>query len=272
MTMTALQKERKEKENRYRNIGVTIRQVGIGDGIQYTSLPENFYKKTGQKLIDVSKPWYFDDNPFVLRDIEPKKTIELWNYPPNKPGTLYDWPHLRDSVYLSNAEIHLAVMGLRDPHLIRPRLYRYENFPFEWRERVLFHPFGRSHGALPDHIIQHVITKYRGTGELYQIGLPTDPDLGIKRIHTATLWELSQTISQARMLIGVDSGPSWIAACYPDVIIKKIRTQFQFGYCEPKDWVPLDVKNSHSFWDDRVFQIFNTFEEDVGFTYSYNKL
>jgi hypothetical protein len=247
----------------------SIRQVGIGDGVQFTSLPENYFLSTGKKLIDVSHPWYFDYNPFVERgeDAQEKDTIELWNYPKK-----YEWPVIRDSVYLSNAEIHASIFGVKSPRLIRPRLYRYEDFPFEQRETILFHPHGRSHGSLPDPVIDHVLKKYGPSGRLVQIGLPTEPSVGIPRLETSSYWELTEAISKCQMLIGIDSGPSWIAACYPDIVVKKVRTMFQYGYCEPKDWVPLDVRNIHSFWDDRAFQIYNVTEDDVGFTMSYRKL
>lgn len=247
--------------------GFTIRPVGIGDGVQFTSLPENYFWSTGQRLIDVSKPWYLDHNPYVDRNSEPKEVTELWNYP-----GLYPWPKVRDTVYMSNAEIHASVFGVKNPSLIRPRLYQHEDFPFSKRSLILFHPIGKSHGVLPDFVIDHVIKKYKPTGNLFHIGLPDDPDFGIPKISTPGPWDLVRVISEARMVIGADSGPSWIAACYPDIVVKKVRVKFQFGYCEPKDWVPLDVKNSHSFWDDRMFQIFNTFAEDVGFTSSYKKL
>ena len=249
------------------NIGITIRKVGIGDGLQFSSLPENFFKKTGQKLIDVSKPWFFDHNPYVVRDVEPKKTIELWNYP-----RIYDWPRIRDSVYLSNAEIHCAVMGIRDPVLIHPRLYKFEDFPFYERKKILFHPFGKSHGNLSQEVISHVLTKYKGP-DLFQVGVASDKDLGIQRINTPSLWELTKVISECRMFIGIDSGPAWIAACYPDVLVKKIRKKFQNPLYHPSQWIPLSIKNEHSFWDDtNLFKIYNCFEYDVGFTQSYLRI
>lgn len=266
-TINVIEVEAKKRREIHMNNGFTIRQVGIGDGIQFTSLPENYFLKTGQKLIDVSEPWYLDYNPYVLRGMPPKKTIELWNYPKQ-----YEWPQTRKSVYMTNAEIHCNVFGLQDPRMTYPRLYRFENFPFAKREKILFHPIGQSHGALPDEVIAHVLKKYKGSN-LFQIGLASDPDLGIQRIHTPTLWDLTSVISEARMLIGVDSGPAWIAACYPDVVVKKIRTKFQYGFCEPKDWIPLDVNNSHSFWDDlSLFNIYNCFETDVGFTKTYRRI
>lgn len=248
-------------------LGFTIRQVGIGDGVQFTSLPENYFRATGKKLIDVSEPWYLDHNPYIIRGETPDQVLELWNYPKK-----YEWPKLRDSVFMSNAEVHTSLYGIRNPKLIRPRLYKYEDFKFEHRESILFHPYGKSHGALPDHVIDHVLKKYKPTGRLVQVGLPSDPDLGIQRVYASNLWDLAGLISEARLFIGVDSGPSWIAACYPDIQIKKVRTKFQYGYCDPEDWVALDVNNPHSFWDDRMFQIHNTGEDDMGFTLSYKKL
>ena len=270
--MTYLQKDKLDKEKEYRrrheNVGFTIRKVGIGDGVQFTSLPENYYRATGFKLVDISKPWYLDYNPYVLRDVEPSRVVELWNYP-----KIYEWSPPRKTVYMTNAEVHCSVFGVKEPSLISPRLYRYEDFPFELREAILFHPFGKSHGALPNQVIDHVLEKYSCTGKLVQIGLPSDDKIGIPFLETPTMWDLVRVISQARMLIGVDSGPSWIASCFHDIIVKKIRTKFQFGFCEPKDWVPLDIRNEHSFWDDQsLFKVYNCFEHDVGFTRSYNKL
>jgi hypothetical protein len=258
--MTSLQKQKKLYEERFKDIGISIRSyIGIGDAIQFSSLPENFYRVTGEKLIDISEPWFFKYNPYVIRGVQPKKTIELWNYPKQ-----YDWIPPRKSVYC-------CLFGI-EPKLIRPRLYQFEDYPFYKRDKILFHPFGKSHGSLPSKVINAILTKYESSPNFFQIGLPSDPALTKQKLETPTLWDLAKVISESRMFIGVDSGPSWIAACYPDVIVKKIRTTFQQGYCEPKDWVPLDVNNAHSFWDDRAFQIYNTFEEDIGFSQSYLKL
>lgn len=251
-------------------LGVSIKPtIGIGDAIQFSSLPENYFRATGLRLVDVSRPWFFDFNPYVTRDPKdvPTKTTEMWNFSP----TQYEWPKIRkQGVYLSNAEIWAAVYGVEQIVLNRPRLYRFEDFPFNLRDKILLHSHGRSHGAMPDHVIQHVLSKYRYTGQLYHIGLPSDPDLGIPKIITNTLWELAAVIAQAQMLICVDSGPSWVAACYPDVIIKKLRTKPSTDVI--KDWVPLSIDNIHSYWDDRCHQIFNVSEDDIGFTSSYRKI
>lgn len=250
-------------------LGVSVKNyIGLGDKVQFSSLPENYFRAKGEKLIDVSKPWFWDHNPFVIRDPEtpPEKIIELWNFPQE-----YEWPRPRAGVYLCNAEIWAALFGVKLT-LNRPRLYRYEHFPFEDRELILFHVQGKSNGLLPKHVIDHVVDKYGRTKCLYQIGPSSDPFVGIPRIETPTYWSLAEVCSRARMFIGVDSGPSWVAASYPDVVVKKVRIKTPDGQKTLQDWVPLEIDAFHSHWDDRLFQIHNTTEDDVGFTSSYKKL
>jgi ADP-heptose:LPS heptosyltransferase len=122
---------------------------------------------------------------------------------------------------------------------------------------------------MPSHVIKHVLDKYGPTGKLFHVG-ESPRDLGIPKIKTKTLWDLAKTISEARLFIGVDSGPSWIAACFPDIVIKKLRTRPAPE--EFKTWVPLHEDNIHSFWDDRLHHVFNPTEDDIGFTYSYRRL
>lgn len=263
-------------------IGISIKPtIGVGDSIQFSSLPENFYRHTGRKLIDVSKPWFFDNNPYVDRCpiIAPNKVIELWNFSPNQ----YEWPNprfelpqrgdwkpvpQRPTVYLSNAEIWAAVLGVK-VYLNRPRLYKFEEFPFEKRQMILFQTMGKSHGEMPTHIVDHVVSKYGPTAQLTHIG--PGPTYGLPHIETPSLWELAELISKSRMLIGLDSGPSWISACFPDVITKIVRVKPNPPECFEK-WIPLEQNNIHSFWDDRCKMIHNVTEDDIGFTSSYRKI
>ncbi len=251
-------------------LAVAVRpDIGIGDQLQFSSLPENYFRATGQKLPFTTRNWFLDFNPFVTFDAPeaPKRFVELWNFGhPNK----YQWPKPHpQGVYLSNAELHAAVLGV-PAVLNRPRLYRFEEFPYEQREKILFHTHGRSHGVLPDDVIEHVIKKYGPTKRLYHVCLPETPDLGIPRIIASSMWDLAEVISTASLYIGIDSGPGWIACCYPDVVVKIVRTKPTPENF--KNWVPLDVRNIHSHWDDRCRQVFNTSMNDYGFTYSYRKL
>ncbi len=247
--------------------GISINHhIGIGDAIQFSSVPENYFRATGDRLIDTSQPWFFDHNPYVIRDkrIIPTHTQELWNFPRK-----YNWPIVRpERLYLSNAEIHAAVMQV-PVVLNRPRLYQFEDFPYENRKRILLHIDGRSHGYMPDHVIKHVIDKYGPTGNLYQVG-ESRKDIGIPKIKTPNLWNLAEVISTARLFIGMDSGPSWIAACYPDVVVKKLRMKQKPE--QLVNWIPLSESNVHSHWDDRLHTTYNPSEDDVGFTYSYRRL
>ena len=251
-------------------LGITLKtKIGLGDGLQFSSLPENYHRTTGQKLLDISKPWFFDHNPFVVRDENetPDKTIELWNFP-----RIRQWPILRPhKVYLSNAEIHAAMLNVRT-FLNRPRLYKFEDVSFRDRKKIILHTDGKSNGRMPEKVIKHILDKYESTGYLMQIGPPTSAVLpGVQRIETPTYWDLAEMISDARLFIGVDSGPSWIASCFPDILVKVIRLK-PTPMERYEKWVPLEVDNVHSHWDDRCRQMFNTTEDDIGFTYSYRKL
>lgn len=253
---------------RQQSIGITIAQrIGVGDKLQFSSLPENYFRATGKKLIDLSRPWFFDHNPFVDRrsSATPDRTMELWNHGPTQYKFIS--PH-KVPVYTSNAEIHATALNV-PARLNRPRLYLYEDFPFDQREKILIHIDGRSHGEMPDHVIQHLLRKYAPTRRLFQIGIG-GKDLGVPRIRTETLWDLAREISQAKLYLGVDSGPGWIAACYPDVVTKILRTKPSPETFEK--WIPLEVGNIHSHWDDRCRQIFTPAEEDIGFTSSYRKM
>lgn len=252
-------------------IGISIREnIGIGDKVQFSSLPENYYLSTGKKLVDVSNCWIFEHNPFVVRDEKCDEIIELWNSPQIRP---YFNPRVLPNdptVYLSNAEVIASVFKVPTA-LNRPRLYKYEDYPFENRELIYFQVQGKSHGLLPDFVIDHVIKKYKKTGRLVQIGLPEDPDVGLERVHPDKYWDWAQVLSTARMFIGPDSGPSWIAACY-DVWVKKIRLRKVHGQKTLEDWVPLEIANKHSHWDDRLFHIHIPYEHDLGAFYSYLRL
>ncbi len=249
--------------------GISVAKArGVGDVLQFSSVPENYYRATGKTLVDVDKSWIFDHNPFVVRDKRTMtRVIDMWNFSPLK----YEWPVPGDSrplVYQSNAEIWASVWGVR-PTLIRPRLYQFEEFPFEKREKILLHTDGKSHGNLPDYVVEHVIKKYGPTKQLFMIGQPKHT-YGLPHIHTETLWDLAKVISESKMLIGADSGPSWIAACYADVIVKKVR--FRPSHDKYDAWQPLLVKNFHSHWDDWIFQIFNGSDVDTGPFQSYRRM
>jgi hypothetical protein len=173
---------------------------------------------------------------------------------------------------MNNAEAHLSILGYRDPYLIRPRLYIYEDFPFYERKNIIFHPWGKSHRHLPKKVIDHVVAKYNHEN-FYQIGSENDPIIpSVKKLNTPDIWSLIKVIAECRLFIGVASGPSLIAACYGDVVLKQIRTIWQGGKYAGKNWVPLLTSHDHSIWDSREYYQFNCTEEPVGFTETFLRI
>lgn len=249
--------------------GISIKStIGVGDALQFSSVPENYFRATGQRLIDLSQPWFFDHNPYVVRNSteRPTAVTEMWNFGPKQ----YNWPKLRtEGVYLSNAEIHASVWGV-PVVLNRPRLYQFEEYPYTEREKILIHIDGVSHGLMPAFLVQHIVDKYGPTGNLFQVGKTSVTIPGIPYIKTETLWDLAKVVSQAKIFIGLDSGPAWVAACYPDVVTKVIRMKPTPEHF--KEWIPLAAGNIHSHWDDRCRHVFNPTNDDIGFTSSFRKL
>ncbi len=254
-------------------IGIAIKpKIGLGDALQFSSVPENYFRATGQKLIDINHPWFFDKNPYLIKSSEqPQRIQEMWNFGP----TQYEWPNPRQpnesQVYLSNAEIWATLFGV-PVVLNRPRLYLFEDFPYAQRKKILLQVEGVSHGWLPQHVVEHVLIKY---GDLVSILGPIPKKLehmlaGVPRESTPTNWHLAEVISQARMLIGPDSGPAWVAACYPDVVVKKVRMKPSDEVLET--WIPLEIRNHHSHWDDRCHLAYNITDRDIGYTMSYKRL
>lgn len=247
--------------------------IGIGDAVQFTSLPENYFRATGLKLLDWEHHWVFDHNPYVdrdssIRDVSPYgEPIDLWNF------YILDVvkEHKGRTVFLSNAETHCRYFDI-PVVLNRPRLYEFESFPFYERKLILLHVKGKSHGQMPEKIVKHVLGKY-GYDNVSWVGLDSDWDYSIRPptyIPTPNTWRLAHVISRARMFIGVDSGPAWISRCYPDVVTKIVRLWPSEE--ELRDWVPLEVCRNGSHWDDRSAMIHNPFEDDAGFTWSYKRL
>lgn len=249
-------------------IGIRVNPaIGVGDAIQFTSLPENYYRHTNHKLADLTHHWVFDHNPYVVRGVE-KVDIEhdLWNMHCHQRPS--HWP--RPSVLLASAESHTC--QLKIPMVLnRPRLYRFEEYGYEDRSQIILHTKGRSHGRMPEHVVKHVLAKYGK--RVVCVGLPGEWTYSIDSPHfiqTNNLWDLAQVISRSRMFIGMDSGPSWIAQCYPDVITKKLRMIPSLE--ELRNHVPLEWCRLNSHWDDRSASIYNHSEDDVGFTWTYRRI
>lgn len=249
-------------------IGIIINgMIGIGDAVQFTSVPENYFRHTNEKLVDLNSHWCLDHNPYVIRNVQKVDSeVNLWEAHVTRPPKEVSGR----TVMLCNAESHARHFGY--PVVMnRPRLYKYEEFPFAERTKIILHVQGRSHGDLPHQVVRHVLDKYGAAvswvGLRHEWRYPFEPPTYIE---TPTMWDLARVISQCRMFIGPDSGPSWIAQCYPDVITKKVR---MFPNLQAlTSWVPLEWCRLGSHWDDRSAMIYNSYGVDAGFTWSYKQL
>src|ERR1700677_122614 len=111
-------------------IGITLRgAVGMGDQLQFTSFPENYFRNTGSKVIDLDHRWIFDHNPFVIRGREPTQVLNLWAQSwPELSGRISSQEFLAKPIFFSIAD-RTASMFRHVAYLRHPRLYEHEALP-----------------------------------------------------------------------------------------------------------------------------------------------
>lgn len=241
--------------------------IGLGDAMQFTSLPENYYLRYARKLIDASNHPLFDWNPFVVRQYPqdtPLDTLKLWEVFTSRRLIVPS-----SGLYNCNAEAWSTLYEC--PAVVRhPRLYieGREETPFY---PVVIHAHGISHSTMPDHVQRHVKALYGR--EAVQVGLPDDPKIeGIPYVETPTLMSLARLLSRSELFIGMHSGPAWVAACYPWVKKKVIWNPF-YDRARLEGRRPLDPMNLDSMFDDlTLFEIYNQTDHDIGYTKTYHKI
>ncbi|WP_186308390.1 tetratricopeptide repeat protein [Paraburkholderia sp. BCC1885] len=262
-------------------LGITLAGAeGIGDKLQFSSFPENYFRNTGRKVVDVDRVWIFDHNPYVVRDVQPDRIVNLWTQKWLGGNSVPFEDYRTKPVFSSLAERTSHIFG-HVAYLRHPRLYRFEELP-TLEKRIVLHTTGKNippHVALgEDHvrelsaeIISHVRDAYAGY-EIVQVGSASDLDAQVIDCRgVADIWEVARLIAQARIYIGVDSGSYWIAACYPRIFRKKVMMQYPAGYLRDR-FVPMHVLDPHSHWHDASCLYYNRTTDDAGVTYSYLKL
>ena len=254
--------------------------VGLGDKLQFSSFPENHFRNTGERVIDLDQAWIFDHNPYVVRDVIPTRVINLWEDPwPRKTASTQD-EYLAKPIFFSLAERSSSIVG-HVAYLRHPRLYRFEELP-RAEKRVVLHTTGKglppraavgedARRELSEEIIEHVRRVYRGY-EIIQVGAREDRDVRVIDCRgIADIWEVVRIIAQAGIFIGVDSGPFWIAASYPRIFRKKVLVQYPPEYLR-EHFIPMHVLNPHTHWHDASCLYYNRSADDAGVSYSYLKL
>ena len=248
--MTALDKNKK--------YGFCGFNGGIGDQVMVSSFPENFFKNTGEKIIDVTNNWVFDYNPYVIRGEKPdiilnhlQRQIEIID-----SGKRKDWK--------SDAEEICNNFGLIKTFLRSPRLYKYENSETK-KDLVIVHTTGKTVGSMPEKIISQIEKNYKNY-HVIQIGSSSDKDTPFEKKINLSKWDTAKIISEAAIYIGVNSGFYHVANCYPKVrkkIICEFKDEDLLNKFEPK-------KNSiNTEWYDFNIEIFNCNDYDTGVTKSF---
>lgn len=241
--------------------GFTGFNGGIGDQVTVSSFPENFYKNYNTKLVDISKCWIFDHNPYVQRDVDANIVLNHLSVQLDiiNKKSRYNWK--------SDAEELCYNFNLPKMYLRRPRLYKYED-SITQKDLVIVHTTGKTVGQMPEHIIEQIKKNYDGY-DIVQIGLDTDAKTPFKKYLNLSKWETAEVISKAAIFIGVNSGFYHIANCYPKVR-KKIVLQ-ELGEEQLEGFRPK-MQSISTEWYDYNVEYFNISEIDIGATSSYNIL
>ena len=273
----------------------------IGDKVQLSSIPEAFYKKYGQKLIDVKKCWIFDYNPYVVRDVDfPELKFK------DKNGKRFYLPIIysndfKDVRRLWRKDSHISSLsrsywfyiaaGINPTYdMLKldfprgPRLYKYEDPKNVNPTQIAIH-VGPSNSAgryIPDSILKTIKQRYPNY-DIIQVGSIKDNSSPFTDKRGVGLWESVKIIAQSAIFIGINSGPMHIANCYPHINKKYLITSNVDAsistYTETDKSVatfsPLTEclgNTEWATWVDYGWQYYNATEYDMGCTYSYNKI
>ena len=243
----------------YKNFGLVISGPGLGDKIIFSSFPENFFKNTGEKLIDVNNYWVFDHNPYVLRGEQAHSTIDVWEL-----GAYYD----RGAVIPSLAERCCSRFNFTT-YLRHPRLYNYEDSQLK-SNQIVVHLSGNTVGLTPEYIANQILENYQG----YEIILIGDKDdhafPGFINKLGLPLWESIKLIAESILFIGIDSSMMNAALCYPRVNKRIILLDNNTDYI--KSIIPMETLINRHHWLDHSLTLFNTTTQDLGVTFSYTKI
>jgi hypothetical protein len=243
-------------------IGIINGGPGLGDKIQFTSFPENYFRNTGQKVVDISKSPVFDFNPYVVRNQAYDWTYDLWQLCGEKTYT-------KSAVIPSIAERTLFYFDPKFMCYLRHfRLYAHENSELKPLQ-ITVHLGGITVDPLPLKVISQIRRNYRDFA-IHQIGLADEPyyDCFVNSMGLP-FWESVKMVSESILFIGTSSSMMNVALCYPRV---NKRVFLSPRYYDLPNVIPMDAANSHCHWLDHGIAWFNDTERDVGVTYSFTKI
>lgn len=237
--------------NKMEYLGITNSSLGIGDKIIFTSLPENYYKSTGNKIVDLDNCWVYDNNPYIVRNIKyTLGMINLWSL------------QYEDGQYMSAAERICKKLKIQT-FLRHPRLYIYEDEPINLN-RIIVHISGKSYGNMSDNVINQIQNNYKDY-EIIQIGGIDDKKTNFINKLGLSILDTTKLIASSGVFIGVNSGFMNIAKCYPRIRKKIVLYSDNLQNLQPnsKNW---------DYWIDYNWEYFNCTDNDIGITNSYLKI
>lgn len=247
-------------------IGIIVGGPGIGDKIQFSSLPENYFLNTGKKLYDLENCWVYDHNPFVIRgDRNVDEIVHLWGHQ-NSVNEREARGEIKHSMFGISARV---CEGFNlDCHVRHPRLYQHEDMKTV-SKRIVVHTDGRSEGGIiPDHVIASIEHNYKGY-EIYQIGGKNDRPTSFRDAKGLGLWDTAGLIASSEMFIGVNSSMMNMANCYPKV--RKKIVVLQYGPEQLREFYPTNHPK-FTAWIDFNAEYYNQYERDYGVTMSHKKI
>jgi len=248
----------------------------IGDRLIFSALPEMVFEQTGKKVVDLDPKgfnWFWDNNPFVVRDEKVKRIVPLQLIADQSTHGRY-YRNLPN--FLSIVDKYCSIFGL-ECTIRHPKLYKYENEKRNPKKVIL-----TTQGALDemmggemydrilsDEIIEQIKNNYKEY-DIIQIGSKGDKDAGVIDKRGLSIWESVKEVSEASIYIGVNTGVMWIASCYPHIAKKVILCQYSEESL--KYFIPMNVDDHHTVWCDYSNQFFNATNRDIGITTSYLKI
>lgn len=281
---------------------------GMGDKIQFSSLPETFYKWHGVRLIDATNCWVFDHNPYVRRDVKKSLKVKFeegFNIPalyceekdwvdpsirgtqiirkkrrPDHPMFIKLYPSYQEGWVTTSRNVWLnQYIGINPFQKLEldfprgPRLYKYEDPNQVKKDQITIH-VGPSRGLprrfIPDYVLNEIKKRY-SSYNIIQIGSEKDHDSPFIDKRGLPIWETIEIIAKSSIFIGINSGPMHVANCYPHINKKMIASAVDEGSL--KRFEPLAGRISEHFsWVDYGWQYYTTDDYDVGRLYSYKRI
>lgn len=249
------------------NIGLILDPLNfskIGDLITVTSIPENVLTSTGHRIVDLYNLWIYDHNPHVARGVKPDTYLNLFQNV-EKLKRLYDGKRFTNQHQLYSLACGASIS------LGGPRLYLHESIAQRPKSLCVHVTPGNRDAKddIPDSVIAQIRANYHDY-TITQVGGGKDkPFPEAVDMRALPLWESVKVIASSEIFIGISSGPTHIADCYPRVRKKVLL----FGSPqEVSAFKPYGEDFRGGDWINYHWEYYNIHEKDIGVTRSYRTI